>query len=145
MNELIDAMKVVLGSAFVFYLKSHVFHWNVEGPTFVSLHKLFEEIYTDTWESVDSIAEQIRQLDAYTPCAAQRFISLSKIISDNNVLPAHEMIVMLMKDSETLIEVLTGALHIAESNDKQGLVNFLGERIEAHTKWRWQLRATAKS
>lgn len=145
MNELVDAMKVVLGTAFAFYVRAHTSHWNVEGPTFVSLHKLFEEIYTDTWESVDSIAEQIRQLDAYTPCAMQRFISLSKINSDNNVLPAHDMIIALMTDSETLIEVLTTALHIAENNDKQGLVNFLGERIEMHTKWRWQLRATAKS
>lgn len=145
MNDLIDAMKVVLGTAFAFYFKSHAFHWNVEGPTFVSLHKLFEEIYEDTWESVDAIAEQIRQLDAYTPCAMQRFISLSKITSENNVLPAHDMIVMLMKDSETLIEVLTLAGHLATSHDKQGLANFIGERIEMHTKWRWQLRATAKS
>ncbi len=37
-------------------------HWNVKGPTFIALHKLFDEITDDVEEYVDLIAERIVQL-----------------------------------------------------------------------------------
>lgn len=37
-------------------------HWNVKGPTFIALHKLFDEINEAVEEYVDLIAERIVQL-----------------------------------------------------------------------------------
>jgi starvation-inducible DNA-binding protein len=37
-------------------------HWNVKGPHFIGLHKLFDEIYEGVGEYVDLIAERIVQL-----------------------------------------------------------------------------------
>ena len=37
-------------------------HWNVKGPNFIGLHKLFDEIEGAVEEYVDSIAERIVQL-----------------------------------------------------------------------------------
>lgn len=37
-------------------------HWNVKGPHFIGLHKLFDEIYEATEEYIDLIAERIVQL-----------------------------------------------------------------------------------
>jgi starvation-inducible DNA-binding protein len=37
-------------------------HWNVKGPAFIALHKLFDEINEDVEEYVDLIAERIVQL-----------------------------------------------------------------------------------
>jgi len=37
-------------------------HWNVKGPTFIALHKLFDEINEDVEGYVDLIAERIVQL-----------------------------------------------------------------------------------
>jgi len=37
-------------------------HWKVKGPTFIALHKLFDEINEDVEEYVDLIAERIVQL-----------------------------------------------------------------------------------
>ena len=37
-------------------------HWNVKGPTFIALHKLFDEINEDVEAYVDLIAERIVQL-----------------------------------------------------------------------------------
>jgi len=37
-------------------------HWNVKGPSFIALHKLFDEIHADAQEYVDLIAERIVQL-----------------------------------------------------------------------------------
>jgi starvation-inducible DNA-binding protein len=37
-------------------------HWNVKGPNFIALHKLFDEINEDVEEYVDLLAERIVQL-----------------------------------------------------------------------------------
>lgn len=37
-------------------------HWNVKGPNFIGLHKLFDDIYHDVAEYVDLIAERVVQL-----------------------------------------------------------------------------------
>lgn len=37
-------------------------HWNVKGPAFIALHKLFDDINEDVEEYVDLIAERIVQL-----------------------------------------------------------------------------------
>lgn len=144
MDKLISAMKVVLGTAFIFYLKLHAFHWNVEGQHFAEYHRLFGDMYDDVWHSVDDIAEQIRQLDAYAPGSVERLLELSRIKGTNEILSPTEMLMLLVKDSETILAVLTETLHLAEGQDRQGLVNFLAGRVETHSKFRWMLRATAK-
>ncbi|MGH7741106.1 MAG: DNA starvation/stationary phase protection protein Dps [Candidatus Eiseniibacteriota bacterium] len=37
-------------------------HWNVKGPHFIALHKLFDDVYADVTEYADLIAERIVQL-----------------------------------------------------------------------------------
>ena len=39
-------------------------HWNVKGPQFAGLHKLFEEFYTTLNDLTDVVAERIVQLGA---------------------------------------------------------------------------------
>ena len=43
-------------------------HWNVKGPAFIALHKLFDEINEDVEEYVDLIAERIVQLGGRRAC-----------------------------------------------------------------------------
>ena len=51
-------------------------HWNVKGPHFIGLHKLFDEIYEATGEYIDLIAERVVQLggiaEGTTRVAAER-------------------------------------------------------------------------
>ena len=37
-------------------------HWNVKGPQFIALHKLFDDVYAEVTDYVDLIAERIVQL-----------------------------------------------------------------------------------
>jgi starvation-inducible DNA-binding protein len=143
-SGLIEAMKIVLGTSFALYLKMHVAHWNVEGPDFPALHAFFGEMYAEIWASIDETAEQIRQLDAYAPSSMERMLELSKVVSLNDPLPARDLVLTLITDQEIMLGCLSDAFHTAEATDKQGLANYLAERMEAHSKHRWQLRATSK-
>lgn len=47
----------------VLSLYARLAHWNVRGPDFPQLHEMFGELYGDAWESIDDIAQQLRQPD----------------------------------------------------------------------------------
>ncbi|SPE59663.1 DNA protection during starvation protein [Verrucomicrobia bacterium] len=61
-SELIALMNQRLADATDLQTQMKQAHWNVKGPNFIALHKLFDEIYEDVGEYVDLIAERIAQL-----------------------------------------------------------------------------------
>lgn len=144
MDNLQTAAKIAFASEFTFYLKAHFFHWNVEGINFRELHDLFGTIYEEVYGSIDDFAEKIRSLGAYAPGSNSRFSVLSYINDETQVLPAEAMVAELLQDSENMVSVLKRVYDIAEANGKHGFSNFLAERMDAHEKHSWQLRATLK-
>lgn len=144
-NELVERMKVVLATSFSFYLKTHYFHWNVEGPNFPQYHELFGKIYEEVFDSIDSIAEHIRALDAYAPGSLGRFKELSSIMDETNVPSGIIMCQKLLKDNDTLLQDLMFAYTEADKAKELGLANFLQDRMDIHKKHGWMLRSTIKA
>ena len=144
MDNLQKAAKVAFASEFTFYLKAHFFHWNVEGSNFTQLHDLFGKIYEEVYGSIDDFAEKLRSLGAYAPGSNSRFNVLSYINDEEQVLPAEAMIAELLEDSDNMVQVLKRVYDVAEANGEHGFSNFLAERMDAHRKHSWMLRATAK-
>jgi starvation-inducible DNA-binding protein len=144
MEALQKAAKIAFASEFTFYLKAHFFHWNVEGINFRELHDLFGTIYEEVYDSIDDFAEKIRSLGAYAPGSNSRFNMLSAINDETSVVPPEAMVAELLQDSDNLVKILKRVYDIAEAQGEHGFSNFLAERMDAHRKHSWQLRATAK-
>jgi starvation-inducible DNA-binding protein len=140
--ELIKAMKIAFATEYSFYLKAHFYHWNVEGADFSQYHKLFGKIYKEVYGSIDPFAENIRKLGSYTPGSYTRFSMLSQIDDELTVQPAMDMIRELLDDGEKILKVLDMVYDLAEGARQFGISNFLAERIDAHQKHNWMLRAT---
>ena len=145
MDELVQQLKVCLASSFAFYLKAHNFHWNVEGPNFPQYHSFLDGLYNEVWGAVDSIAEHIRTLDAYAPGSLSRYGQLSVVDDQINIPSAQKMLIELHADNMRLINELEKAYRLADKNGKDGLSNFLQDRIDIHAKHGWMLKATAKA
>jgi len=139
-----DMMKKVLADTFAMYLKTHNFHWNVEGSNFPQYHEFFGKLYLELFSSIDNIAEQIRGLDAYAPGSFSRFKELTDVEDELTVPDGIEMAKILGEDNEVVMASLSMALKLATEFDKQGLVNFLANRIDAHSTHRWMLRSIIK-
>ena len=144
MNDLIEQMKVTLASTFAFYLKTHGFHWNVEGANFPQYHEFLGDLYEEVFGAVDPIAEHLRTLGAYAPASFLRYKELSLVSDEVNIPAAMSMMKKLTDDNATIIEQLTKTQATAEKNKKMGLANFLQDRIDAHEKHGWQLRSITK-
>ena len=141
---LAEQLKILLASSFVFYLKAHNFHWNVEGPNFSEYHKFLDELNTEVFEnSIDRTAEFIRVLDQYTPGSLARFMELS-IIQDQVKIPRAEfMLAELYEDNLKIIELLNAIFPLA-NEENQAIANYIAERIDAHGKHGWMLRSFLK-
>ncbi len=139
---LAQPLKTLLSSAYVLSVKAQNFHWNVEGPNFPQYHKFFEEFYKEVYDNtIDRLAEIIRQVDAYAPASLFRFLELS-IIGDQLLIPRAELMMQeLNEDNEKMLIAYKEAFKIANESGEQGIANFIAERIDAHGKWRWQLKA----
>lgn len=144
MNELKAQLKETLATVFSFYLKTANFHWNVEGPDFYQYHKLFQDIYSDVYDSIDPIAEHLRAIGTYAPASYKRFTELSTVEDALEPMSATAMVDKLYDDNTKVIDSLNKSFTEAEKNNLQGLMNFLAARIEQHNKWGWFLRATKK-
>jgi starvation-inducible DNA-binding protein len=144
MSELIEQMKIVLASNFSLYLKSHNFHWNVEGADFVQYHTYLGDFYAEIWGAVDSIAEHIRALGAYAPGSLSRFSQLSVIDDQINIPISSKMFKELELDNNKIMIELRKAYILAEKNNEMGLANFLQDRLDIHAKHGWFLKSIGK-
>jgi len=144
MEELQKAAKIGFASEYTFYLKAQFYHWNVEGINFAELHELFGKIYEEVQGSIDDFAEKIRAAGAYAPSSNSRFNVLSQISDETQVAPAEQMVAELLQDSDNMVKILKRVYDVAEAAGEHGFSNFLAERMDAHRKHSWMLRATTK-
>ena len=141
---LADNLKTLLASVYGFSIKVQYFHWNVEGDNFPQYHDFFANLYEEVYASVDKIAEYIRTLDVYSPGSFTRFQELS-IIQDQLKVPRAElMFEELYSNNEQLIGLLNECFTSATEENKQGIANFIAERLDAHEKHQWMIRSILK-
>jgi len=138
------ALKTAFASEYAFALKSQNFHWNTEGPLFYQHHLLFERIYDEVYDSIDTFAEQLRALQIYAPASYSKFSMLSKIQDENSVPEFQDMLRELLADSDKMANMFKIVFAMAESAGDHGLSDFLAGRQDAHKKHSWMLRASLK-
>jgi starvation-inducible DNA-binding protein len=61
-RQVIDLCNARLADAIDLQTQTKQAHWNVKGPDFIALHKLFDEVNDDVEEYVDLLAERAVQL-----------------------------------------------------------------------------------
>jgi starvation-inducible DNA-binding protein len=140
-----DNLKVLLASTNSLSIKAQNFHWNVEGDNFPQYHDFFGNFYEEVYSAVDKIAEYIRTLDSYAPGSLTRYAELT-IIEDQTKIPRPNlMFAELLSDNGKMIDLLNGCFVSAEEENKQGIANFIAERLDAHEKHSWMLRSILKN
>ena len=145
MEQLIQQLKVILGTNFALYLKSHNYHWNIEGFNFPQYHSFLDGFYNDVWAQTDDIAEHIRQLDSYVPGSMERFLELADIDEAvDNIPTAQSMIQNIKYDNDRFIIHLRAGIAAANQADEPAVSNFLQDLLGVHQKKAWMLRSIIK-
>jgi len=136
-----EGLSRLLADTYTLYLKTHNFHWNVEGPLFNTLHLMFEQQYTELAAAVDEIAERIRALGMPAPGSYARFAELTGITEEIGTPSAEEMIAQLARDQETVVRTARSVFPAADKADDESTADLLTQRMTIHEKTAWMLRS----
>ncbi len=140
-KEVAHGLSKLLADSYTLYLKTHNFHWNVEGPMFQTLHIMFMEQYTEIWNALDLIAERIRALGHYAPGTYSEFIKLSSIKESKGIPKANKMIEEVIAGHEAVIKTTRSIFEAAEKAKDQTTMDVLTGRLDIHENTAWMLRS----
>jgi len=140
-REIAGGLSRLLADSYTLYLKTHNYHWNVEGPLFNTLHLMFEEQYTELATAVDEIAERIRALGEPAPGSYSAYSKLTSIEEEESNPDAEEMIRQLLKGQETVARTARSVIPAANAADDEPTADLLTQRMQVHEKTAWMLRS----
>jgi starvation-inducible DNA-binding protein len=139
----IDLLNVMLSDAYVLLVRTKKYHWDVIGPQFMTLHRLWQEQYEALTASIDACAERVRQLGGYPIGTMEGFLEITTLTEDAGTLPnATGMVQRLVADHEQIIRNLRNAIDQCDQEfHDQGTADFLTGLMEAHEEMAWMLRS----
>jgi starvation-inducible DNA-binding protein len=117
-------------------------HWNVKGPAFIALHKLFDEINEDVEEYVDLLAERVVQLGGVAEGTVAVVAKRSTLIDFPIGLSAGSEQVAALSDALAMFG-RTARVGIEEMNeledaDSADILTEISRRVD---KWLWFVEA----
>jgi starvation-inducible DNA-binding protein len=140
--EVIGLLNQRLAECIDLQLQSKQAHWNVKGPTFIALHKLFDEINEDVESYVDLIAERIVQLGGIAEGTVGAVEERSTLVDYPLALATGSEHVAALSDALAAFGRTT-RVGIEEMNELEdaGSADILTEISRGLDKWLWFVEA----
>ncbi|MGB7211188.1 MAG: DNA starvation/stationary phase protection protein Dps [Gemmatimonadales bacterium] len=117
-------------------------HWNVKGPSFIALHKLFDEINEEVEEYEDLLAERVVQLGGIAEGTVSVVADRSKLIDYPIGISKGMEHVAALSDALAMFggSVRTGIDEMIDLKDA-GSADLLTEISRGIDKWLWFVEA----
>src|SRR6201994_522461 len=116
-DEISQALKLLLSDVFALYLKTKNFHWHMSGPHFRDYHLLLDDQADQVYAMTDPIAERVRKIGGSTLRSIGHIARLQRV-SDNDaefVTPL-DMLAELQQDNQQLAASLRGAHEVCDEH-----------------------------
>jgi starvation-inducible DNA-binding protein len=141
-HEVIELLNQRLADCIDLQTQCKQAHWNVKGPTFIALHKLFDEINEEVEEYVDLLAERVVQLGGIAEGTARLVAQRSSLLDYPLTLSSGEDHVAALSDALAGFG-RTVRLGIVEMNDLRDddSADILTEISRGLDKWLWFVEA----
>ena len=121
-------------------------HWNVKGPDFISLHKLFDEINEDVEDYVDLTAERVVQLGGVAEGTARLIVKASKLPEyPATIAEGHQHVDALSTALATYGKLARAAIDEANKLGDADTADIFTEISRGVDKWLWFVEAHLQS
>ena len=130
----VSALHSLLADFQVFYTNLRGFHWDIEGHGFFVLHGKFEDLYDDTAEKADQIAE--RRFSEY--------LRVAKVKEISGVTRGDEAIGHILTTYSYLIGEERKLLALASEAGDEATVALMSDYLKEQEKMVWMLTAYNK-
>lgn len=134
-------LREAVANTYLLMTRTQGVHWNVTGPLFYAVHKLTEEHYGELFAAVDELAERLRALGAFAPSGYEAMLDAATQKPAAKASDAEGMIGELADGHEALARSFRSAIETVEESDDAATADLLTQRVDAHEKAAWMLRA----
>ena len=140
-QNLTTNLNELLANFQVYYQNLRGLHWNIKGKSFFELHVKFEELYTDSQEKIDMIAERILTLEGTPLHTFQDYTDLAKVPVGKNITNDTESVNLIVTSLTKLIEIERDLLHESETANDEGTNSMMSDFVAEQEKTVWMLKA----
>lgn len=140
-EPVVNALQQLLADYQIYYSNLRGFHWNVKGKDFFVLHKQYEEMYDNTAEKVDEIAERILMLDGVPAHKFSEYLKISKVKEQGYVTKGSEGVQNVMETISYFIASEREILKLASEAGDEATVAMMSDYISEQEKLMWMLNA----
>ncbi len=131
-----------LADTFDLYSQTKQAHWNVKGPEFYQLHKLFDKLAEGILEAVDTLAERVTALGGVAMGTAHMAAQSSRLPEfPGRSVQAMACVEVLAVRYASLAETTRSAINIASERQDETTANLLQEISAMLDKDLWFLEA----
>ncbi len=140
-QDLTSNLNDLLANFQVYYQNLRGLHWNIKGQSFFELHVKFEELYTDSQEKIDMIAERILTLEGSPLHTFEDYIKLAKVPVGRDISNDRDSVELIVSSLTTLIEIERSLLQQSDEADDEGTNSMMSDFISEQEKTVWMLKA----
>ena len=132
--ELNLSLNELLANFQIYYQNLRGLHWNIKGKSFFELHVKFEELYTDSQEKIDMIAERILTLEGTPLHTFSDYVELAKVPVGKNISDDIESVDLIVKSLTRLLEIEREILIQSEEAVDEGTNAMMSDFIAEQEK-----------
>lgn len=140
-KDLNISLNVLLANFQVYYQSLRGLHWNIKGKSFFELHVKFEELYTDSQEKIDMIAERILTLEGTPLHTFEDYAELAKVPVGKNISNDRASVDLIVASLSKLIEIERRILKQSDEADDEGTNSMMSDFIAEQEKTVWMMKA----
>lgn len=141
LTQTVKELNLLLANYHVYYQNLRNFHWNVDGENFFDLHDKFEELYNDARLKIDEIAERILTLRRRPVSRLSEYLSNASIEEAGEVHTDRDMVDMVLKNHQTLIDNMRRVISAADDIGDEGTIDMIGGFLSDLEKISWMMDA----
>ncbi len=139
--ELNMSLNELLANFQIYYQNLRGLHWNIKGKSFFELHAKFEELYTDSQEKIDMIAERILTLEGTPLHTFSDYVELAKVPVGKNISDDIASVDLIVKSLTRLLEIERQILIQSEEAVDEGTNAMMSDFIAEQEKTVWMMKA----
>lgn len=144
-DKTVNSLQQLLADFQIFYTNLRGFHWNIQGKSFFTLHSKFEEMYDDTAEKVDEIAERILMLGGIPANKFSDYLKTAKVKEIAGITCGDEAVKNILETLSMIVEEERAILEQASEAGDESTVALMSDYLKEQEKTIWMLVAYSTS
>ncbi len=140
-QNVIEKLNKLLADYQIFYQNLRGLHWNVKGPMFFMLHEKYEELYNQSAEVVDEIAERILMIGGKPLHTFEDYVKTATLKVVKDVSDGKTGVEIVLEDTRFMLDSFKEIQAAANEIEDEGTSALMSDWIGQAEKQIWMFES----